>query len=117
MNNKSTCDTFEQFYGTEHYFECEYNESYAYTDGMKYLFDHVSKENEELITKFILKHNNYKHPFTCVHIQMLNGIGKIQNFDEEGEVTDEISIKEPHLDNGIYKIFCYNHVMLAATEY
>lgn len=117
MNKKSTCDTFESFHGTEHYYQSDINENYVYTDGIKYLLDNISNENNYKLVNFIIKHNNYKYPFTCVYIHMSNGVGSVQNFDEEGEVTDEISINEPHLDNGLYKIFCYNHVILAASEY
>lgn len=115
----ATSEMFNQFTGTEQYYN--YNGQYAYTDGINYLFKHINDEKIkiELMNKFIL-FMNFRNPFRVFELEVINNetgetLFKVKN--DDGYVEYKSNIILHGLKEGIYKIFCYNYVVLAASEY
>ena len=113
------CQSFGNFTGTESYHK--FNDKYVFTDGIKWLLDQIYPNNLTKQRQFLemcIYFNGYKYPFISIHM----------NFDKEKnakiiEITDGDGKKlhaitpDFDLDDGEYKIYVYNFVILAASEY
>lgn len=110
---------FEQFMGTEQYHKM--NDKYVFTDGIKWLLNEIYPDSRDKQYQFLetcVYYNGFRYPFICVHLK----------FNKEKkqrliEITDGDNHKlhsitaDFELDDGEYKIFVYNFVILAASEY
>lgn len=115
--SENTLDIFESFYGTESYHD--YNGTYAYTDGIKYLVDKLaSSVKTKKLMNFIIKNMHYQNPFGCFKLIVSKECTKITSYSADNLlVNEQILWKFCKLTEGEYKMFCYNYVILAATEY
>lgn len=115
----ATPEMFEQFIGIEHYFN--YNNQYAYTDGLKYIEDHVFDHKDFLtLINVVISNMSYRYPFGAFELEILDSkqgkaLFKVKN--ENNVVKRKIELEISGLKEGTYKIFCYNYVILAASEY
>lgn len=115
----ATPEIFNQFMSTENYYS--YNGQYAFTDGIKYLQDHIFNHIDfiYIINKIIMS-MNYKNPFGSFEIEVLDSklgkaLFKVKN--ENDKIIEKHEFEVGGLKEGVYKIFCYNYVILAASEY
>lgn len=115
--SENTLDKFKSFYGTESYHD--YNGTYAYTDGIQYLVDKLELATRtKKLMKFIIKNMNYQNPFGCFKLIVTKKCTKIASYNADNHLVDEqILWKSCKLTEGEYKMFCYNYIILAATEY
>lgn len=118
-NKLATPEIFSQFTGTECYYN--HNGQYAYTDGINYLFKHINDEKVKiaLMNKFIM-FMNFRNPFRAFELEVIDdetGETLFKVKDEEGDIEYQSNIILHGLKEGTYKIFCYNYVILAASEY
>lgn len=115
----ATPEIFSQFMGTEKYYN--YNGQYAFTDGIKYLQDHILNfVSFTYIMNKIIFNMSYKNPFGSFEIEILDSmqgkaIFRVKN--ENGRTIEKQEFDLKGLKEGTYKIFCYNYVILAASEY
>lgn len=111
-------EKFKEFYGTEHYYQVG---KYAYTDGINYLKEKLDNnivffEFFEVVSNLL----NFKYPFLCVDVTIQGDEFKIHITDGNNKIIQDYVIKLNKEDKeleGTYKIFMYNYVMLAASEY
>lgn len=114
---ENTLDTYKSFYGTESYHD--YNGTYAYTDGINYLvYKLASSVKTKQVMDFIIKNMTYQNPFGCFKLIVTKDCTKITSYSADNLLNDEqILWKSCNLTEGEYKMFCYNYIILAATEY
>ena len=115
----ATPEKFNQFTGTKNYYN--HNGQYAYTDGINYLFKYINDEKIKikLINIFIL-YMNYRNPFRAFELEVIDdetGETLFKVKDKDGDIEYQSNIILHGLKEGIYKIFCYNYVISAASEY
>ena len=115
--SENTLDKFKSFYGTTSYHD--YNGTYAYTDGINYLvYKLASSVKTKKLMKFIIKNMNYQNPFGCFKLIVTKEYTKIASYSADNLlVNEQILWKSCKLTEGEYKMFCYNYIILAATEY
>ena len=112
MNTKKQ---FEQFYGTQQYFP--YN-NYAYTDGMNYLLQFLDDEDKKELLNNICNTTSFLYPFTSTTLKVTKDSITVNITDGNGKKLVTFDLNKPEkLDTGLYKIFCYNYVIMAASEY
>lgn len=114
---ENTLDKFESFYGTESYHD--YNDTYAYTDGIQYLLGALDSDiKRNALMQYIISKMDFRNYFGLFHLMVGKNETKICCYDPNMNIIDETVLwKECPLTPGVYKIFCYNYVVLAATEY
>lgn len=112
-----TTEKFECFYGTENYWQ--YNSNYAYTDGIQWLKEQIGEENFVNLMQNIIKCTSFKNPFTSTKLNVENNTGFVKITDGNYKKLSQFELPKAiiKLDSGIYKIFCYNYVIMAASEY
>lgn len=111
-------EKFKEFYGTEHYYQVG---KYAYTDGINYLKEKLDNnivffEFFEVVSNLL----NFKYPFLSVDVTIQGDEFKIHITDGNNKIIQNYIIKLDKEDKeleGTYKIFMYNYVMLAVSEY
>lgn len=113
----NTLEKFEEHHGTMGYHL--YNATYAYTDGIHYLLgalDSNVKCND--LMQYIISKMNFRNYFGVFHLIVSKNETKIRCYDADMNIIDETVLwKKCTLTPGVYKIFCYNYVVLAASEY
>lgn len=111
-------EKFKEFNGTEHYYPLGI---YAYTDGINYLKEKLDNniafyEFFEIVSGLL----SFKYPFLSVDVTIKGDEFKIHITDGNNKIIQNYIIKLNKEDKeleGTYKIFMYNYVMLAASEY
>ena len=105
----------EQFYGTEHYYSIP-DKDIVLTDGVAYFTKKTN--NLDLITHMIDIISNSNEPFVTVDITSSNSGIVVQYTDGN---YNKIAEPEPYptiyFDNGEYKFFCCDNVLMLASEY
>ena len=112
-------DKFEEFVCTSQYYKM--NNKYVFTDGIKWLLNEIYPEKPDKQSQFLetcIYFNGFKYPFICVHLKFNKEKKQrlIEITDGDNHVIHSITA-DFELDDGIYKIFVYNFVVLAASEY
>lgn len=118
---KATVEDYEQHVCTECYHPFDGN--YALTDGIKWLGDHLPSDIFLNMLCDIRDHMSYKLPFGFFTLNIDdNGIYLITTDGNGNNLCKNVlSTKKDDPDiklaDGIYKVWCYNYVILAASEY
>lgn len=120
MTNKNTLAKFESFYGTENYYDFN-GTGYALTDGAKYIYDKLSEKDavvRDILFTLIAMNTNYLHCLTSTDLVVENKKVTIIVTDGNKNIIQKETInKKVDLTDGIYRFFCYNYVIMAASEY
>lgn len=112
-----TLEKFEDHHGTMGYHL--YDGVYAYTDGIHYLLGALDSDiKRNALMRYIVSKMNFRNYFGSFHLMVGKNETKICCYDPDMNIIDETILwKKCPLTPGIYKIFCYNYVVLAASEY
>lgn len=120
MTNENTLTTFSGFYGTVNYYDYD-GTGYALTDGAKYIYDKLSEKDAKVrdtLFKLIIMNTNYRYCFTATNLVVENKKVKIIVTDGNYNIIKEKIINSKvDLTDGVYRFFCYNYVIMAASEY
>ena len=83
---------------------------------MKKELDSDIKRNA--LMRYIVSKMNFRNYFGSFHLMVGKNETKICCYDPDMNIIDETVLwKKCPLTPGVYKIFCYNYVVLAASEY
>lgn len=115
----STVQKFEQFYGSEHFYE--YKNGYAYTDAIDYLKDQLQPSQFEKLLDTCISFMSAKYLFGFFELKVEQDKSYLEVDDGDGHkiarVVLPIAQNNCGLDEGIYKIWLQNYVIFGASEY
>lgn len=112
-----TCRVFSDFIGTENYYPMSDNK-YAYTDAMHYLSQFFDLQDFNLILQKITEWNNWHTCFTMAKMIVKDREIELQISDGGCNNLQTYLFYFPFKGSvGIYKMYCYNFIIMAASEY
>lgn len=115
----STVQKFEQFYGSEHYYE--YKNGYAYTDAIDFLQDQLQPSQFEELLDTCISFLGYKYNFGFFELQVYENCSYLVVDDGNGHTVCrrklEINTHNCGLDEGPYHIWCHNYVIYGRSEH
>ena len=121
MANKATVADYKQHIGTTKYYK--FDDHYALTDGINWLRDQMPVDDFYIMCSLITQKMSYKNPFGAFILSVTDlGVDLITKDSNNNRICKNILSEDPdkpgyNLENGEYNIFCYNYVILAASEY
>lgn len=120
----NTLQQYEDFRGTENYYEFE--DGYAYTDAINWLKTQLPEQMFYILLVYITNKMSYKLPFGFFSLHITDDpIGEIYVITTDGDgntlnkyiLCFKKDLPDFKLDNGIYRIWCQNYVIFGASEY
>ena len=104
-----------QFIGTEHWYKVHPLSNITITDGVKYFAD--KGEAYWAVTDIISVCDSCKLPFICIEIVSEKGSATITYSDGDEKPFMQQTYPHTDLEQGTYKFYCTDRVLLLASEY